>query len=57
MPTNCAFATVIELPTLNDAGFVALQEGRNNAVAAIARMMERKKQRYALAEELFADVA
>jgi hypothetical protein len=57
MPTNCVFATAIELPTLNDANFVALQEGRNNAVAAIARMMERKKQRYALAEELFANVA
>ena len=53
MPTTCVFATATELPTLTDAGFAALQEGKDNAVLAIARMLERQKQRYALAEEIF----
>jgi hypothetical protein len=57
LPTNCVFATAIELPTLSDAGFLALQEGKGNAVAAIARLMERQKQRYALAEEIFGNLA
>jgi hypothetical protein len=57
MPSTSVFATAYELPTLSDSGFIALQEGKTNAVAAIARMLDRQKQRYALAEELFADFA
>lgn len=50
MLTNtCPFANIIELPSLADAGFAALQSGDLLAVEAIARLMKR---RYAQAEPM-----
>ena len=40
--TNCPFAHAIALPTLEDAGFAALQSGELLAVEAIARLMQRQ---------------
>lgn len=53
MPTTCVFATATELPTLTDAGFAALQEGKDNAVLAIARAMQRQNAQNALLEAIF----
>jgi len=39
---NDSFATLVELPSLTDTAFIALQQGNLNAVEAIARIMKRQ---------------
>lgn len=42
MPTTCVFATVSELPSITDTAYLALQGGHQNAVNALARVMQRQ---------------
>lgn len=41
------FATIAELPSLTDTAYLAMVEGRNNAVEALARVMKRREQQAA----------
>ena len=53
IPTTCAFATLSTLPSLTDTAYLALETGHSNAVAALARMMQRQAAQNALLEQVF----
>ena len=42
LTNNCPFDHIVELPSLADAGFAALQSGDLLAVEAIARLLQRQ---------------